>query len=215
MTTLADLAQALYTFLTTPFVTYALLIVGMWCVVLAASIPGTGFPEAGAVICLGLASVGLVQLRANLAGLILIGLAVILFILEFRLMAHGALLTAGALVMTIGSVLLFKADTFSEWLTSFIMALSVTVPSTGIFSFFVYKGLQARRLPTIQNPDQVIGTAGTARTQIDGEGAVYAGGEEWSAWADQPIPAGSAVTVVKREGLRVKVVPAKDKPSGL
>ena len=202
------LAESLWALLINPNVAYLLLVVGVWCVVLAASIPGTGLPEGAAVITLALATGGLTQLPVNLAGLALIGLAMILFVLEFRFYAHGALLLAGAGALIVGSLLLFRVENRTAAALSWVTVAAVTIISTGGFGFFVSKGLAAQRQPPAQDPNRVVGAPGVARTDINGQGTVYAAGEEWSASADSRIPAGSPVVIVSRDGLRLKVTAA-------
>ncbi|HLE29200.1 MAG TPA: hypothetical protein VI793_13830, partial [Anaerolineales bacterium] len=113
-------ANSLWSLLTDPTVAYLLLVIGVWAVVMAASMPGTGIPEGVAVIALALAAVGLTQLPVNIAGLALIGLAVVLFVLEFRLMAHGALLAGGTIVLGVGSLLLFRIESGAQAALSWV-----------------------------------------------------------------------------------------------
>jgi membrane-bound serine protease (ClpP class) len=205
---MSGLAETLWSVLTNPIVAYLLLMAGVWAVVLAASVPGTGLPEGAAVVCLALAAVGLTHLPTNLAGLGLIGLALVLFLLEFRLFAHGALLAGGMAALVIGSLLLFRNDSRAESALSWVTVLVVSGLSTAAFGFFVYRGLGAQKLPVVQDPNRVVGALGVARTDVNGSGAVYAAGEEWTAYADEKIARGTPVTVIERKGLKVKVAPA-------
>jgi membrane-bound serine protease (ClpP class) len=204
------LANSLWQFLINPTVAYLLLMTGVWAVVLAVSIPGTGLPEGVAVIALALAAVGLTQLPVNLAGLGLIVLALVLFVVEFRVMAHGALLAGGTIVLVVGSLLLFRVENGAEAALSWVTVFAVAGTSTALFAFLIYKGLAVQRLPVSQDPNRVVGTQGVARTDVNGAGAgtVYAGGELWSASAEDKIPAGSPVVIVARDGLKVKVAKA-------
>lgn len=211
---MADVAGTLWLLLTDPTVAYLLLVAGVWAVVLAASIPGTGLPEATAVICLALAAVGLTQLPVNLAGLGLIGLALVLFVLEFRLYAHGAFLIGGMIALGVGSLLLFRVETGAEAALSWVTVAGVTFTSTALFSFFIWKGLAAQRLPKLQDLGRVVGSRGVAQTDVNGQGAVYVAGESWSAQADDKIPAGSPIVVVARDGLHLKVTKTGKTDSG-
>ncbi len=211
---MADVAGTLWLLLTDPTVAYLLLVAGVWAVVLAASIPGTGLPEATAVICLALAAVGLTQLPVNLAGLGLMGLALILFVLEFRLYAHGAFLMGGTVAFVVGSLLLFRVENGAEAALSWVTVAGVTLTSTALFSFFIWKGLAAQRLPKLQDLSRVVGSRGVAQTDVDGQGAVYVGGESWSAQADDKIPAGTPIVVVARDGLHLKVTKTGKTDSG-
>ena len=205
---MSTLAETLWAVLTDPTIAYLLLIAGVWALVMAASIPGTGLPEGAAVVCLALAAVGLIRLQASLAGLGLIGLALILFLLEFRLFAHGAFLIGGTVALVIGSLLLFRTDTQGASTLSWVTVVLVSLASTAGFAFFVYRGLGAQKLPVVQDPNRVVGALGVAHTDVNGGGTVYAAGEEWSAYADEKIAKGSRVTVLERQGLKVKVAPA-------
>jgi membrane-bound serine protease (ClpP class) len=48
--------------------------------------------------------------------------------------------------------------------------------------------------------DKLLGKLGEAKTKIKDDGSVYVGGELWSARSDQPIPSGSPIKVIRREG---------------
>ncbi len=207
-------AETIWSLLTNPTVVYLLLVAGVWAAVLAASIPGTGLPEATAVICLALAAVGFTQLPVNLAGLGLIALALILFVLEFRLYAHGAFLIGGTVALGVGSLLLFRVENGAEAALSWVTVAGVTFTSTALFSFFIWKGLAAQRLPKLQDVNRVVGSRGVAQTDVNAQGAVYVAGESWSAQADDKIPAGSPIVVVARDGLHLKVIKTGKTDSG-
>lgn len=207
-----ETANALWELLTNPIIAYLLLVVGVFAVALALSVPGTGLPEGVAFVTLALAAVGLSQLPVSMAGLALIALALILFVLEFRLMAHGALLAGGAVALLIGSLLLFRTAG-GEALLSWVLVLGVTLAFTGFFGFLVSRGLAVQRLPVAQDPNRVVGARGMTRTDVNGEGTVYVGGELWSASSDAKIPANSEVVVTSRDGLKLKIVRAGNAPS--
>ncbi len=206
---MTNLADALWNLLTNPTIAYLLLIAGVWSVVMASHVPGTGLPEGVAIVCLALAAAGLVRLQASLAGLGLIGLALILFLLEFRLFAHGAFLAGGLVALVVGSLLLFRSESQGQNALSWFTVLVVSLLSTATFALFVYRGLGAQKLPVVQDPNRVVGALGVAHTDVDGSGTVYAAGEEWSAYADEKIARGSRVMVIAREGLKIKVAPAR------
>jgi membrane-bound serine protease (ClpP class) len=128
-----------------------------------------------------------------------------LFVLEFRFTAHGAFLAGGTVTLLIGSLLLFRTEGATEMALSWVTVLAVTVLTTVPFTFFVYKGLGAQNLPVTQDPNRVVGASGVAHTDINAGGTVYAAGEEWSAYADEKISRGSPVTIVSRQGLKLKV----------
>jgi membrane-bound serine protease (ClpP class) len=80
------------------------------------------------------------------------------------------------------------------------------------FFFFIRKIWAARRQPAFVGADSMLGALGETRESIAPEGLVFVQGALWRASADRPIPAGSAVRVVGRQGLHLQVAPAGDGP---
>jgi membrane-bound ClpP family serine protease len=91
-----DIATTFWNLLVNPNVVYLLFVIGLWALITAIATPGTGFPEAAAVVCLALAVLGLARLPVNLAGAALIVVSVILLALDLTLRSHGALTLGGA-----------------------------------------------------------------------------------------------------------------------
>jgi len=195
--------------LSNPNVAFWLLVLGLWAVVFAVSVPGTGLPETVAVVCLGLAALGLVRLPVAIGGLLLLILAVVLLILEFQMHAHGVLLLFGMVALALGAIFLFRPEAESEARLSWWTIVGAPLSSSAAFGFLIRKGLAAQRAPVLQNPDQIVGQRGVTRTLVAREGTVYAGGEDWSATADPAIPPETEVVVLAREGLTLKVAKAE------
>jgi membrane-bound serine protease (ClpP class) len=202
-----NFVDLLWQTITNPNVVYLLLIAGVWAVALAITTPGTGVAEAAAVVFLGLALLGLTQLPVNFIGLALIFLSLVLYVLEIKATSHGAFLIAGILTLAGGSLFLFRNDERAVSVSLGLVAATV-LATAGLFVFAVRLAIQMRNKPPVQNPDAVVGAMGEAKTDVLKEGAVLVNDELWTAEADELIPAGTTVQVVKRMGLRVKVVRA-------
>lgn len=205
MQALADLAWQL---ITNPNIAFLLLVIGLWSAVLAIATPGTGLPETAAVICLALATIGLLNLPVSLVGLGLILLSMALFVAEVRLPSHGALMAAGAIIMGLGGLLLFPSTGRSADRLSWITIIAAPLLSTVLFGFLISLGLAAQGRPVLQDLRRLIGAHGVTRTEVGRDGTVYVAGEEWSATAETKIPPDTDVVVVERSGLRLKVAPA-------
>jgi membrane-bound serine protease (ClpP class) len=203
-----DLTQAVWLLLTNPNVSFLLLVLGLWCVVFSVSLPGTGLPEVTAVVSLALAAIGLLQLPINWVGLGLIGLALVLFVLEFQVNSHGALTVGGAIALAVGALAVYRGDERSSAQLSWITVVGAPLATTLFFGWLIRKGLAAQRAPALQDLRRLIGQVGVSRTVVEREGSVYVGGELWSATADQPIPPETDVVVLERRGLVLKVAPA-------
>jgi membrane-bound serine protease (ClpP class) len=205
-----DLTQAAWLLLTNPNVSFLLLVLGLWCVVFSVSVPGTGLPEVTAVVSLALAAIGLLQLPINWVGLGLIGLALVLFVLEFQVNSHGALTVGGAIALAVGALAVYRGDERSSAQLSWITVIGAPLVTALFFGWLIRQGLAAQRAPALhaERLHRLIGQVGVARTEVEREGSVYVGGELWSATADQCIPPETDVVVLERRGLVLKVAPA-------
>jgi membrane-bound ClpP family serine protease len=59
----------------------------------------------------------------------------------------------------------------------------------------------------------LVGQVGQTVTNVDGEGSAQVAGELWSVRSEHPIPAGSFIRVVRREGFILVV--EKDKSTSI
>jgi membrane-bound serine protease (ClpP class) len=209
-----DIATTFWNLLVNPNVVYLLFVIGLWALVTAIATPGTGFPEAAAVICLALAVLGLARLPVNLAGAALIVVSVILLALDLTLRSHGALTLGGVVIMALGSLFLFRPIEGQPGVSLWVVGITVVLSA-----FFVGVVLAAvvrtQHSPPAMPPKPVIGQVGEVRTAIDPVGAVQLHSELWSAKAEAPgevIESGSHVVVVGIEGLTLRVKQVSDTP---
>ncbi len=92
-----------------PNVTYLLLGLGWLGLLFELMHPGAVLPGVVGAICLVLGLYGLSVLPVNYAGLALIFLAVVFFILEIKVTSYGMLVVAGVVCLVVGSLMLFKS----------------------------------------------------------------------------------------------------------
>jgi len=92
-----------------PNVTYLLLGLGWLGLLFELMHPGAVLPGVVGAICLVLGLYGLSVLPVDYAGLALIFLAVIFFILEIKVTSYGMLVVAGVICLVVGSLMLFKS----------------------------------------------------------------------------------------------------------
>jgi membrane-bound serine protease (ClpP class) len=203
-----DIAQALWQLLINPNVAYLLLIIGLWAAITAFVVPGTGLPEATAVICLVLGITGLAQLPINFIGAAMIALAFILFILEFKIVSHGALMISGIASFALGSVLLVKPTETQPGISLGVIGVT-TLATIVFFVVAVRAALRTFRQPIYSSRQRLVGAHGIVKQALAPIGTVQLKSELWSAVADEPMPAGEEVVVTKIEGLKVHVARAK------
>ncbi|MBI5641307.1 MAG: nodulation protein NfeD [Nitrospirae bacterium] len=199
------LRHKLLNFISDPSVAYMLMLLGFYGIFFELTNPGTIFPGVTGSIFLVLAFYAFQTLPVNYAGLLLIILAIILFILEVKVVSHGLLTVGGVVAMVMGSLMLF--DSSAPFYALSISVISIAVTVTAVF-FLVTFGLAYkayRRKPTT-GIEGLAGMEGRAATDITGAGGMVAvRGEIWSAYSEEIIHKGDAVLVAEVSGLKIKV----------
>jgi membrane-bound serine protease (ClpP class) len=208
-----DITERFLGLLSDPNIGFILMNIGILGILVELYTPGAVLPGVvgGIALILGLASFAILQV--NVAGLLLIGFAVLLFIADIKVPGHGVLTVGGVIAFVFGAVLLTER-TAPVLQISLRLILAVAALLTAFFLFAVSAGVRAQRAPARSGGERLLGAVGVARTPLNPEGTVYVQGEMWSAVADgRPIAEGQLVRVVGLEGLRVRVRPETPEPS--
>ena len=192
-------------FITDPSVAYMLLLLGFYGLFFEFTNPGAIFPGVAGGIFLILAFYAFQTLPVNYAGLALIIFAIILFILEVKVISHGLLTIGGIISMIMGSLMLFESPE-----PFFRLSFSIIVPSvliTALFFTITFRlAYKAYKSKPVTGSEGLIGLEGKAIEDIrDSHGMVSLHGELWSASSDAPIEKGSKIIVVAISGLSLRV----------
>ena len=189
-----------------PNVAYILMLLGFYGLFFELTNPGAVFPGVMGGICLILAFYAFQTLPVNYAGVLLIIFALILFILEVKIVSHGVLTIGGVISMIIGSLMLFEsAGPFLR--VSLYLILPAVLITTLFFSLTFGLALKAYRRKPVTGVEGLVGTEGLAKTEItkDGGGMVSVHGELWTAFSDDVIPKNAKVIVDSVSELKIKV----------
>lgn len=187
-----------------PNVAYILMMVGMVGIYFELSNPGLIFPGVVGGIALILAFYSFQTLPVNYAGLLLIMLAALFFIVELQVTSYGLLTIAGLVSLVLGSVMLI--DTPVPFMRISLALILPTAVAVAAFAAILARvALRSHRSKVSTGVEGLVGETGEARTDIDPEGEVYVQGAYWSAYSDTPLKRGERVTVVSVDGLRLKV----------
>jgi membrane-bound ClpP family serine protease len=189
-----------------PNVAYFLLVAGFVMAILALFSPGTGVMEIGALFALALAAYGIINLPINTWALVVLLAGVFPFMLALRRSQQYIYLAIALVALIAGSVFLFQGDEGGIAVHPFLASL-VSILAMGLLWIIARMGLKAMQQPPSHDIGRYIGKIGEARTDVYLQGAVYVGGEEWTARSKSFIPAGSQVKIVGREGLVLIVEP--------
>ena len=189
-----------------PTVAYILLILGFYGLFFEITHPGAIFPGVIGAICLILAFYSFQTLPVNYAGVLLILLSMVLFLLEIKVQSQGILGAGGVLSLLLGSLLLFSSDV--PFLRISKIAIFTVLVTTLLFFFIVVmKAVQAQRKRPVTGKEGMVGEKGTAKTDIKKgkEGLVFVHGEIWKATSEEEIKKGDKIIVTGFDGLKLIV----------
>ncbi|MBN2147972.1 MAG: nodulation protein NfeD [Anaerolineales bacterium] len=201
--------EQLLLILTDPNIVFLLITIGVQAVLIEISSPGGWVAGFIGVCCLGLASYGLGVLPVNWFGILFLGIAFVLFILDIKAPTHGALTAAGVGSLIIGALVLFNSPSVPSFQrVSVPLVIGASIGSGLVFFTILMIALRAQRAPVRMGQESLPGKTGVARSEIAPHGSVQLGGELWSAdlaEGEAPIPQGARVEVVRAEGVRLVV----------
>lgn len=188
-----------------PNIAYLLLMLGILGIFFEVSQPGVILPGVIGAIAILLAFFALSALPVNYVGVLLILLAFVLFVLEVKVTSYGMLSVGGIIAMSLGSLMLIDSSDPYLQISRAIIAATVTV-SAGFFLFAVTMVVRTQRRPAVSGQEGMIGETGTVVKAIDRTGSVFVHGEYWQARANEPIPAGTEIEIVRvLRGLELEV----------
>jgi membrane-bound serine protease (ClpP class) len=206
-----DAGEELFQLLWRPEVMLVLMLAAIYGLIGELSSPGAILPGVVGAIALLLVLYMSAILPVNLAGLALIGLAFVLFIIDLYAPTHGALTFGGIVAFFLGALMLFKGAGPAFHL-SLTFITSATVLTALFFIFVVGAGLRAQRLPPRTGREAMLGRTVPAMERVDSQGGhIFIEGEWWKAISEAPVEPGHVVQIVGIDGLTLKV---KEAPAG-
>jgi membrane-bound serine protease (ClpP class) len=190
--------------LSDPNVAYILMMLGIYGLFFELANPGVVLPGVLGGIFLILAFFSFQVLPINYAGFLLILVAVILFILEVKVVSYGMLSVGGIASLFLGSIMLF--DTAEPY---YKLSLTLVAGVTAFTALFFVVGLGVairiqRKRPTT-GAEGLVGETGIVTATLAPEGTVKVRGEIWKAVSDGNIETGGKVRVKAVKGMVVKV----------
>lgn len=166
------------------------------------------------VIAIILSIVGFASLPTNVAGLLLVGIGLILFALEPAIPSHGILTFGGIVAFVLGGSVLYSQPgplgPDVRVAVPLLVAAAATAAAFGLLITTV--AIRTRRMVgPVGSPSASIpaGTVGEVRHPLEPIGTMYAAGEEWSARTadERTLPRGTPVRVIRTDGLTLVVEP--------
>jgi membrane-bound serine protease (ClpP class) len=190
--------------LSDPNIAYLLMTLGTIGLLAELYNPGAILPGIVGAISLILGFYALQSLPINYAGVLLLLLGIVLFVLEATVTSYGLLAIGGILSMLLGSLMLIKAD--EPFLQ---ISWAVIIPVIGVAALVTFAivsmGVRAMRRLPVTGREGMVGLVGVAKTALTPGGQVAVRGELWQAMSDEPVQSGTAVEVTAIEGLTLRV----------
>ncbi len=192
-----------------PEVMFILMLVVIYGFIGELSHPGAILPGVAGAIALLLVLYMSSILPVSVTGIVLIGLAITLFVVDIFAPTHGVLTVGGIVAFFLGAMMLF-----SQAGPGFKLSPAYIVPATlitaGFFIFVVGKGIRAQFKPVQAGKETMLGRTVAALSRIDSQGGrVFIEGENWNAVSETPVETGQPVEITGIEGLTLKVKPKK------
>ena len=198
--------EKLLNILSDPNIAYILLMLGFYGLMFELYSPGAILPGIVGVICLVLAFYSLNTLPINYAGLALILFALLLFILEIKIVSHGVLAIGGVISLLLGSMMLIRRDAGAIGQLSWTVIVASTVVTALFFLFVIGMGMKAQRMKPFTGSESMIGETGEAKEQLNPLGMVFLHGELWQAESiSGAISSGEKIRVKSMKGFKLFV----------
>ncbi|HEV2693263.1 MAG TPA: nodulation protein NfeD [Verrucomicrobiae bacterium] len=190
-----------------PEVMFILMLMVIYGFIGELSSPGAILPGVVGAVALVLVLYMSAALPVNIAGLALIGLAVVLFIIDVFASTHGILTAGGIVAFFVGALMLFSQDGPGYHL-SLSWIISGTLVTAAFFILIMGKGLRAQLKPASTGREAMIGRTVNAPAPIDAAGGkIFIEGETWNAVSATPVAAGAVVEITGITGLTLQVKP--------
>ncbi len=207
--------QALQTF-TDPNLVFLFLSAGIWAIIIEISSPGGWVAGFTGAILLLLATFGMGILPVNWFGLLFLGLAFLLFVLDVQATTHGALTAAGGISFVVGALVLFNSVQIPG-IPTISVPLVVAVGLIFASSFFalLMLALRAQATPVLTGRETLVGRVGIIREAVDPMGQIQVAGERWTARMVEGEPnlqVGERAEIVAIEGVQLRVRKAAPLP---
>ena len=189
-----------------PNLAYILLMLGLMGLYFELANPGTILPGVVGAIALILAFFAFQTLSVNYAGILLIVLAIVLFIVDIMATTHGILTIGGLVSMFIGSLMLFNHNPDPAMQVSLSVIIPVVLITSAFFVLGVWLSLKAMLRQPVSGIEGLVGQEGNTRTVITKNGGtVFVTGTYWQATADTEIPSNRRVKVIAVTQMTLKV----------
>jgi membrane-bound serine protease (ClpP class) len=202
-----NLLQRLLHAVTNPEIAFLLILLGTFGLIFELYNPGIGLAGLLGSVALLLGFYALSVLPTNWAGVLLVILAVVFFLIDLQIAGFGVFTIGGVAALVAGGLLLFSGASPELRVSPFAIGAAVVL-SLLFFVSVMAAALRVRSRRPVTGEEGMVGMIGEAKTDIAPEGTVLTKGTLWRARTmETGIAAGSKVRVMATEGLLLLVEP--------
>lgn len=206
-----DTSERLINVISNPMLAMLLVMIGIYGVITAVTVPGLFLPEILAAISLILGLYGMGLFEVNLAAGLLIVLGVGLLAAEAFTPTFGVLGIGGLASIVLG-ILFFPLEPLLPitWWASFrVLAIGIGLVGAGFLAIAVRGAWRLRRLQPKHGKLEFSDSVGVVIRTLQPQGLIRVQGEIWRARTEdgQEITEGKRVQVLEKEGLVLLVRP--------
>jgi membrane-bound serine protease (ClpP class) len=202
--------QKVLDILSDPNILYILFLIGISGISLELYNPGSILPGVVGGICMILFLYSVQTIPVNIAGLLLIIFAAVLFLLEIKIPSYGLLTIGGVTSLVLGSIMLVDSPLpFLQISWKLILAATITI--TLFFILAIGFAIRTHRKKPTTGKEGLVGEEGVALEDLKPTGQIEIHGEIWKAIAEDRIKKGQLVFVeeVDSQHLQLKVKPVE------
>lgn len=200
-------SERLFSVLANPNVAYLLMALGALGLYVEITHPGGILPGIVGLVFLLLGLYSISVLPVSWAGIALIFMALVLFLLEVKVTSYGLLTIGGLICFVLGSLMLFDAP-IPDMRVSLGVILPTALMVAGVTVFLLSRIIRAHRKQVLTGAEGLVGEVGKTLSDLAPEGKVLVHGEYWDArTAGAAIETGTAVRVLSVGGRKIKVEP--------
>ncbi len=201
-------AEKFFSFIMRPEIMLILTMISIYGIVGEVTNPGAIVPGVAGVIALILLLYGSATMPINVAGFILIGLAIVLFIVEAFTPTFGILITGGAVSFFLGALMLFQEFPKNMQLDWYWL-VPATILTVIFFGWIATSGIKAQFTGHRTGLEALIGKKAKVIDTVSPDGGrVLISGEYWNAITEEhEIKSNKWCEIVRFKGLTVTVKP--------
>ena len=175
--------------------------------------PGLVFPGVAGAMCLVLFFLSAQVLPISTIAVLLIILAIVMFILEVKVVSYGMLTVGGLACLIIGSVMLVDGP-IPELRVPYFLIIPSSVVLAAVVIFALYKVTQAQTAKVETGYEGLVGEIGRVSVDLAPQGKVVSHGEIWDAVskAGRDLPRGTDVRITAVRNMTLLVEPLEPEP---